>query len=573
MSGAKGETLPWLHPALAQGQILFRLREYCASNSVSFVDKAFPPTRKSITGGDVQDRPRLAAIKWKRVQDIYPGCALTDEINATQLRQGSLGNAYFLSALSVVAQKPSRLRRLLPSADSPSSGVLAVWLFSEGRWQEVVIDDYFPVMAARGKATPAFTHSGPNFWAMAIEKAYAKLRGGYLSCQSGNAREAMQCLTGVNGQEIRLSEVLADEDWLTVLRAYKKEQLVMCAFPPDEFAGGVVTISEVVEVSDKAAGSFRLVRLASPFVQIDFPTRATSLPLLAATVGGGKGWVLFDELIAERACVLLVDLSLSCFNSLKLTKDLPPFQALRVVSPGPGSAVVSVVRHQAEHEPAFIRVTLARVRERRHLQVVAAELSDKKCTEIAFEARRAEYVLLVEKSDSSHDATVTCSGQNCFEMTVSPVPAAEIEQLIWEDYAQQLVAKAPPTKVFPVEYNGGSLSLLLFSESIDKAGLHLLVRKSTSPELSVCEQWLVSSISGLEVLQAEANPDLVEVFATAGGVGVTVLKCSLKGGLGTFCYQVIGREALEGGITRDRSVLDLLRLLAVTPKPPLPPSS
>ena len=97
-----------------------------------------------------------------------------------------------------------------------------------GRWERVLIDDYFPVRApaaARGRTTatghpgdyaPLFaTSAEPEMWVMALEKAYAKwcLRGrpsredplGYSVLNGGQIADALVALTGGAAEEIILA--------------------------------------------------------------------------------------------------------------------------------------------------------------------------------------------------------------------------------------------------------------------------------------------------------------------------------------------------------------------------------
>ena len=63
-----------------------------------------------------------------------------------------------------------------------------------GIWEEILIDDYFPCLP---NYKPAFNHTITNeIWVMIIEKAWAKVHGGYLNIAAGLTREALRDLTG-----------------------------------------------------------------------------------------------------------------------------------------------------------------------------------------------------------------------------------------------------------------------------------------------------------------------------------------------------------------------------------------
>lgn len=63
-----------------------------------------------------------------------------------------------------------------------------------GRWIEIRVDDRLPTRGDR----PAYMHcSQPDvFWTALLEKAYAKLYGGYGFLKYGNVGRALQDLTG-----------------------------------------------------------------------------------------------------------------------------------------------------------------------------------------------------------------------------------------------------------------------------------------------------------------------------------------------------------------------------------------
>ena len=119
------------------------------------------------------------------------------------VRQGGLGSCYFLGALSVLSTDEGRLFDIFP--DIPDElrveelggeegeqqynveGIYAVRFFREGKWHNVIVDDYIPCNA-RGMASfaqPPLT--GAEVWAMLAEKAYAKLNGGCVACAAAAA--------------------------------------------------------------------------------------------------------------------------------------------------------------------------------------------------------------------------------------------------------------------------------------------------------------------------------------------------------------------------------------------------
>lgn len=69
-----------------------------------------------------------------------------------------------------------------------------------GKWVEIRVDDRLPTKGDR----PAYMHCAqPDvFWSALLEKAYAKLYGGYYFLKNGTVGRALQDLTGAVVQSV-----------------------------------------------------------------------------------------------------------------------------------------------------------------------------------------------------------------------------------------------------------------------------------------------------------------------------------------------------------------------------------
>lgn len=65
-------------------------------------------------------------------------------IEPADIRQGGLGNCYFLSVLACTAERGYRIRRLFLSNTFSPEGIYALKLTKNGEPMVVVIDDHFP---------------------------------------------------------------------------------------------------------------------------------------------------------------------------------------------------------------------------------------------------------------------------------------------------------------------------------------------------------------------------------------------------------------------------------------------
>lgn len=100
------------------------------------------------------------------------------------LRQGKLGDCYFLSSLAALAERPDRIFNVFLTNELNAEKRFSVKVLFKGRWQVVDIDDYFPFL----KDKPVFSRSNNReLWVMILEKVWAKIYGSYMNISAGQA--------------------------------------------------------------------------------------------------------------------------------------------------------------------------------------------------------------------------------------------------------------------------------------------------------------------------------------------------------------------------------------------------
>lgn len=126
------------------------------------------------------------------------------------VKQGALGDCYLLAALAAVARaNPKVIEEMIKDNGDGTYDVSIYvdkgWFSKDLQKQTVKVDATFPtkdgkaVYAKPGEAGP----SGPRLWVMLIEKAYAKLKGGYDDIEGGFGAPAMEAITGKASQELK----------------------------------------------------------------------------------------------------------------------------------------------------------------------------------------------------------------------------------------------------------------------------------------------------------------------------------------------------------------------------------
>ena len=162
-----------------------------------------------------------------------------DGVNCKDIMQGILGDCYLLSAMSVTAhERPEMITRIF-HPDSRTfqveTGQYVVMLYKYRKPVIVVIDDFFPVDNMK---TYPYVQIGvapdgiKEVWPMIIEKAYAKLGGGFPAIEGGLVADALQTLTNGVPYTFEFSEdstkkmIESGELWTKMVQWSAKEFLM-----------------------------------------------------------------------------------------------------------------------------------------------------------------------------------------------------------------------------------------------------------------------------------------------------------------------------------------------------------
>lgn len=105
---------------------------------------------------------------------------------------------------------PNRIKKLFAIREANREGIYCIALCLNGIWEEVIVDDFFPIFPY-SKAPVFSSLASPEIkgtdeeiqskyfnqiWLMLLEKAFAKVCGGYGNMDRGHCREALKLLTG-----------------------------------------------------------------------------------------------------------------------------------------------------------------------------------------------------------------------------------------------------------------------------------------------------------------------------------------------------------------------------------------
>lgn len=67
-----------------------------------------------------------------------------NKIEPGDIKQGVLGNCWFMCALASLAERPKLVEHLFITKQKNKYGIYRVKFCKNGVWEEVTVDDYFP---------------------------------------------------------------------------------------------------------------------------------------------------------------------------------------------------------------------------------------------------------------------------------------------------------------------------------------------------------------------------------------------------------------------------------------------
>jgi len=233
------------------------------------------------TDGRTERNFQRARLHWERPPPDRRLTGADGRYAATDLRQGSLGDCWFISAVAVVSERRDLVERLFVVDDASAEGAYACRLFLDGAWTVVRVDDQFP-HTAKGPAyvrCVSSTSGKPTLWASLLEKCYAKAHGSFRAISGGQISEALRDLTGANTISIDIprGDFRKLEDlWHTLFR-WKNVHHLPCgvatssASDPQLHGNHAYSVLAVKSYDLPGGQRCRLVRVRDPHGLSQFP--------------------------------------------------------------------------------------------------------------------------------------------------------------------------------------------------------------------------------------------------------------------------------------------------------------
>ncbi|CAK7268663.1 hypothetical protein SEPCBS119000_003175 [Sporothrix epigloea] len=195
----------------------------------------------------------------KRVHEIFEKPTFMTGVSGSDVKQGSLGDCWFISCVSGLANVPGGLQRACVAYDT-KIGIYGFVFYRDGEWIYSIIDDKL-YLTSPSWDSPSFqrdllqqidqddiervyrktyqTGSKALFfaqnkdqnetWLPLMEKAYAKAHGDYDSLTGGWIGEGLEDLTGGVTTELLMSDIFdTDSFWENELSRVNEEFLFGC---------------------------------------------------------------------------------------------------------------------------------------------------------------------------------------------------------------------------------------------------------------------------------------------------------------------------------------------------------
>ena len=162
-------------------------------------------------------------LDWEKQSKVGGKELFKDGIDASDIKQGTCGDCYLLSAFSCLGNNFTRDKFVFIESEQEwkKTGAFCVRFYDDGKESIVIVDDLIPCR----DNTPVFGRSLDldEIWVCILEKAYAKKYGSYSIIQGGHAHLALAELTnGVPRLILTEKEKNLGKLW-TELMNYQKE--------------------------------------------------------------------------------------------------------------------------------------------------------------------------------------------------------------------------------------------------------------------------------------------------------------------------------------------------------------
>jgi len=129
----------------------------------------------------LQETAMDGQAQWVSLGSMVPGCCVYNSVDPSDLHQGQIGDCWLISAMASLAEYPDVVQGLIREEDDHY--VVNLFSYVENAFVPVEINDKVP--AQSGKPVYVQPTAEGEIWPCLIEKAFAKIGGGYKNLKGG----------------------------------------------------------------------------------------------------------------------------------------------------------------------------------------------------------------------------------------------------------------------------------------------------------------------------------------------------------------------------------------------------
>ena len=208
-----------------------------------FIDQLFPPISESLYDKKMKnegvEKINIHQIDFRKSTELFkkkeltlfpPKNITTNEINFEinmKENEGELIHDYshFFHAIKILTKIPGLIPQIFKSEKVNPNGFYELYIYTHGQFKILIVDDYFPII----KGSNLLRFAKPvksEIWLLLLEKAFAKLNGGYGSLFSCNISHVIQTFTGFPIERLFFYDLLDIEDLEDIIRINKATNII-----------------------------------------------------------------------------------------------------------------------------------------------------------------------------------------------------------------------------------------------------------------------------------------------------------------------------------------------------------
>ncbi len=586
-----------VHPSL-KSEKLDNLMEYCSENGVLFVDKEFPPEKRSLVGNPTPKDydGQFDVIQWKRAKDLF-GQGQYDlfrGIDPGDIKQGSLGNCYFLCSLASLAEYPDLIKRLFDYDSVNQYGIQSVWLNINGVWRRIILDEYFPSYNNGRQWDLAFSKTDQKeLWVILLEKAYAKAYGSYWEIIGGDPVHALRDLTGAPYDRVEdFSDLNAA--WAQIKEANTKQYMLTCFTKSTQIteeksgeglvAGHAYTILDVRNIIDSRGQPARILQIRNPWGKFEWSgdfgdnsslwTQEQKRTLGVKASDDGIFWMKLEDFIKYFEGIGILEIIPGAIsNGVQIDQTQNNMSMARISVSSPTHIMLSVdqidsrIVDNPQYSYSYFRVTIGKLRGREGIDFIDSVLSPERNIFLENTLQAGDYIVLIEGYWSTNlvrkfNLGTYSDNEVGLELLKSNKTTYEhCEYLIWKEYGKKHYQDMNSKGQRRVSDGINQAVLNSYQYQNQKFANILYNYINESSDNAIHQTVKFAKMKGFNPVGRQYNQNGCELIVNPSDNDVMLFKMDPRSGQFSLAHQVTQEEVIPNRFSEDKTTYEILNSL------------